>query len=549
MGTFKLLKPFLNKNKYYLILYSLSILLSYPLESILLPSIFSNFFDSLKYTNDLSNSLFINFYKQIIGITVIVIIAQTVTSKLDNYFIPEITESISNTFFEKVIKYYENNYTDLELGKILMRVNNLPVILRELATDFFNWVIPKVFTIIVINLYFLYINKTLFLVSIVILIFIIVYDIHASKKCIKFANNRYNNLEFQSEYTQDKLSNLYSIYSTGNTHNEINNYTQISSNIKKYNNKSMSCNNNIKGNNVKITTIILIIFSVIIINLYKNKSITRNNLVTLLMVIIFYIPCLNGLITYLPEHINHLGILNNLDEYIDIIYKNNSNKPNIEVNQGLIEIKNLTFGYTTNKNLFTNFNLTINANEKVGIIGPSGNGKSTLIKLIMGYYNVPENTIFIDNQDITKYNLNSLRKQITYINQNTKLFNDTIFNNIKYGNNITDQEIMDAYKKFDLDRVYANLSDGFNTNVGVNGDSISGGQKQIILLLRNYFKPNNIYIFDEPTSALDERTREIVVQMIKEISKNSTLLIITHDKNNLNLINRQINLLNGEIVK
>jgi ABC-type multidrug transport system fused ATPase/permease subunit len=547
MGSFNLIKPFLHKNKYYLLLYSLCILLSYPLESIMLPNIFSSFFDSLKNTTNVSNEFFILFYKKIIGIVVVVMIAHMVTTKLDNYFIPEITESISNTFFEKIIKYYENNYTDLELGKILMRINNLPIILRELSTDFFNWVIPKVFTVIVINLYFLYINKNMFILSIAILIFIIIYDIRAMKECIKLSDNRYEQLELRSEYIQDKLSNLYSIYSAGNTNNEINNFIKISKNTKLHHNKSMSCNNNIKNTNIKITTLILIIFSVMIINLYRTNKISHQQLITLLMVIIFYIPCLNTLITYLPEHINHLGVINNLDNYIDTIYKHNVDKPKIEITQGNIEIRNLTFGYTENKKLFDNFNLTIKSKEKVGIIGPSGNGKSSLIKLIMGYFVVPENSIFIDNQDITKYSLNSLRKQITYINQNTKLFNDTIFNNIKYGNNISNEDILDVYNKYDLDRVYGNLHDGFNTHVGVNGDSISGGQKQIILLLRNYFKPTKIYIFDEPTSALDENTRKIILEMIKEISKNSTLIIITHDKNNLDLIDRQIHLLNGKI--
>lgn len=548
MGSFNLIKPFLNKNKYYLLLYSLSILLSYPLESILLPNIFSNFFDSLKYTSDLSNSFFMLFYKKIIIVVIIVMCAQLVTSRLDNYFIPEITDTISNTFFEKIIRYYENNYTDLELGKTLMRINNLPVILRELATDFFNWVIPKIFTIIAINLYFLYVNKKLFYVSVFLLVLIGIYNKYSINQCIKLSNERYNKLESKSEYIQDKLSNLYSIYSTGNTHAEIKNYKDISNDTKTHHMRSMSCNNKIKGVNVSITTIILVIFSYLIINLYRENTISRQQLITLLMVTIFYIPCLNTLITYLPEHINHLGVISNLDDYIDKIYEENAAKPNIEITNGSIDVRNLTFGYNPNKILFDNFNLKINPKEKVGIIGPSGNGKSSLIKLIMGYYPVPENTIFIDNQDITKFNLNSLRKQITYINQNTKLFNDTIFNNIKYGNQVSDEEIMKVYEKFNLNRVYGNLHDGFNTNVGVNGDSLSGGQKQIVLLLRNYFKPSKIYIFDEPTSALDEKTRKIVIDMISEISKDSTLLIITHDKNNLDLIKRQIQLQNGKII-
>jgi ABC-type bacteriocin/lantibiotic exporter with double-glycine peptidase domain len=166
----------------------------------------------------------------------------------------------------------------------------------------------------------------------------------------------------------------------------------------------------------------------------------------------------------------------------------------------------------------------------------------------MGYYSVDDDTILIDDQDINKFNLNSLRKQITYINQNTKLFNKTIFENIKYGNNITNEEIIAIYEKYNLQRIFKNIPNGFDSKVGVNGDSLSGGQKQIILLLRNYFKLNKIFILDEPTAALDNETREIVIQIIKDMIKDSTLIIITHDMNNLELINRKIKIESGKII-
>jgi ABC-type bacteriocin/lantibiotic exporter with double-glycine peptidase domain len=282
--------------------------------------------------------------------------------------------------------------------------------------------------------------------------------------------------------------------------------------------------------------------------LYKTKVIEKTKMTALLMVLIFYIPCLNTIITYLPDYTNQLGIIASVDDYIDQIYIDNNKKPDLIITDGNIDIINLSFGYTDNNNIFNDFNLNINSNDRIAIMGPSGNGKSTLIKLIMGYYPISRNTIYIDNQDINDYNLTSIRNQITYINQNTKLFNKTIFENIKYGNNITNNDIMEIYHKYKLYRIYKNLPDKFNTNVGVNGDSISGGQKQIVLLLRNYFKKNKIIILDEPTSALDDATSETVIELIKEISKNSTLIIITHDLNNLNIVNKKINLLNGKII-
>jgi subfamily B ATP-binding cassette protein MsbA len=138
--------------------------------------------------------------------------------------------------------------------------------------------------------------------------------------------------------------------------------------------------------------------------------------------------------------------------------------------------------------------------------------------------------------------------KISYINQNTKLFNKTIFENIQYGNNMSIDFINKLIIKYNLQNIFKNLSKDFYTNVGVNGDSISGGQKQIIQLLRSYTKNNKIIILDEPTSALDNETRLAVLKIIKDISINSTLIIITHDENNLDIVNKILNLKDGKII-
>lgn len=546
MGALNITKPFFKKNKLILILYALCILCTYPIESLVIPKVFSNFFEALK--TDTSNEIFIKYFGIVFLLVGFNSVAHKLISTYDTYLIPAFNESITNIFYEKILYYYENNYTDLELGKLLTRINMLPTVLRELTTDLFNWVVPKIITVIVINGYFLYVNKILGGVSIVLLLMITYYNINAFNPCIELSNHRYKNFEEKSEYIQDRLSNLFSIYSAGNINKEIYDFKQNSKNFKLAQTDTMRCTYSIKKRNSYFSGLTLFILVVIVGILYKTKKIDNPMMISLYMIILTYVPNLNSIITFLPDYNNHMGIISNVNDFVDMIYINNKLKPPIQITNGNIEIKNLTFGYTKDKNIFNNFNLVINSNEKVALVGPSGNGKSTLIKLIMGYFPVPENTIFIDGQDINKYNLTSIRKQISFINQNTKLFNESIYYNIKYGNNINDCDIDNLYNKFNLNRIFKNLSNGLNSNVGVNGDSLSGGQKQIILLLRNYFKNNKIIILDEPTSALDEETRKIVLELITDISKNSTLVIITHDLNNLELVKRTIKLFNGQII-
>jgi len=260
----------------------------------------------------------------------------------------------------------------------------------------------------------------------------------------------------------------------------------------------------------------------------------------------------------LPELVTYYGTLNSIDYFIEDLYKvdskinknqikNSNNNVNI-INQGSVEIKNLSFGYKNNHKLFNNFNLLIPSNQKIAIIGNSGNGKSTLIKLIMGYYNLPLNTILIDGKDINSYNLNNLRTKISYVNQNTKLFNLSLLENIQYGNDLCREEIVNLCNKVDINNIFKNLKEGLDTNVGIEGNNLSGGQKQMVHILRAICKKNKIVILDEPTAAIDVENKKNVINAIIELSKNSTLILITHDKSLLNIVDRVLTIDSGIII-
>ncbi len=544
MESLKITKPFLKDNKILLIFYIICILLSYPLESIILPRTFSKFFSELK--SDISNTVLIKYFKILFVFMTIITIAQIINSRLDTILITKFNESVSNIFYTKIIKFYENNYKDLELGKLTYRINSVPTVLREITTDLVTWILPKILTVVIINCYFFKINFMLGLISILFITGITYYNLNYSKPCINLSNQRYNTYEQKSEFIQDRLSNLYSVYSTGNTNTEIDNYKVLTKKFKDIQYSALNCIIDIKTVNTIGISILFLLLCSWTVYIYKQNKIKSEDLVSIFMTLLFYIQGLNTIANFLPDYSTHLGILNSINDYISEINYEEIEKPNITIDNGTIQIKNLSFKYPNGKTIFNNFNLFINNNEKIGIIGSSGNGKSTLIKLIMGYYKVSDNTIFINNQDINSYNLKSLRQQISYINQNTKLFNKSIYDNIKYGNTLTNEEIDNIFIKYNLDRVFNNINK--NISVGVNGDELSGGQKQIIQLLRIYNKNNKILILDEPTSALDIETKNIFINLIKEISINSTLIVITHDESNLDLVNRIIKIQNGNII-
>jgi ABC-type multidrug transport system fused ATPase/permease subunit len=554
MYIFKIFFEFIQKYKITLICYLIFSLLSFPLESILVPQLYSHFFESIN--NKTKIEVFIKYFVLILALLSLVNISNCITSYIESFMIPEVNEYVINYIFKNLLYKYEDNYTDIELGKIITRLSNIPGFLKDFITEICVWIIPRFLTIIIINIYFFYLNWKLGLASFILLIIFILFNFKYFKKCSILSNNRHVLFENKNQITQDKLSNTFSIYSNGNVKNEIKNYEDDTSVYTYKYKETLFC-----LNKINIFTCIIIILNFILLNstatyLFIKKEISFTSLMAIFITVIYYTPCIITINSTIPNLIHGYGILTAVDEFIKDLYeinnihkiKNEKDDIDIPIKDGSIIINNLNFGYTDDKLLFKNFYLTIKNNESVAIIGPSGNGKSSLIKLIMGYFKVADNTVFIDNIDINKFKLNDLRKQISYVNQNSKLFNMTIMENIQYGNNMTEDEIINKCKNLNVDNIFKNLPNGYNTNVGVDGNNLSGGQRQLIHILRTIFKNNKIIILDEPTSAIDKDNTENIVNIIKEISKNSTLILITHDESILNLVNRVITLDSGKII-
>ena len=203
--------------------------------------------------------------------------------------------------------------------------------------------------------------------------------------------------------------------------------------------------------------------------------------------------------------------------------------PPLNITQGAISFNQVSFAFSSERPILKSLDLRVEPGTQVAIVGASGAGKSTLIKLLFRFYDSDQGHISIDGQDITAVNLESLRQAIGIVPQDTVLFNDTIFENIRYGNpNATDQQVHRAIELAHLDEFIAVLPEGSDTMVGERGLKLSGGEKQRVTIARTILKQPPILVFDEATSSLDSQSERSIMSALQEISKDHTSLIIAH---------------------
>ena len=209
----------------------------------------------------------------------------------------------------------------------------------------------------------------------------------------------------------------------------------------------------------------------------------------------------------------------------------NEDKDKLNISEGNIIFKDVNFTYKSNpeNKVLRNINANFTGGKMTALVGHSGSGKSTLLNMIPRIYAPTDGIINFDDQDISKFGLASLRSQISIVDQNTTLFDDTVLNNIKYARpEATNEEIYQAAEQSMCTEFINNLENGYETMIGENGVKLSGGEKQRLSIARAFLKKSKIILLDEATSSLDSETEDKIQKALSELTLNKTTIVIAH---------------------
>ena len=216
-----------------------------------------------------------------------------------------------------------------------------------------------------------------------------------------------------------------------------------------------------------------------------------------------------------------------LDTRQEIVDKENAAQ--LQVDQAHVQIENVSFSYTEERQILNDVSFEILPGQKVAVVGPSGAGKSTLSRLLFRFYEPDQGRILVDGQDISDVTQTSLRENIGIVPQDTVLFNQSIFDNIHYANQEASlEDVQNAARVANIHGFIESLPDGYDTIVGERGLKLSGGEKQRIAIARVILKNPRILVFDEATSSLDSRSEQSILSSLKEVAMQHTTLVIAH---------------------
>ena len=528
------LNPYIKENKGTVSLYIIITVIIFILMTMVLPILYTFFSVNVNTLASRGNLVTLKSVPSFFFIFSILIILFVIFEKIRNNTEYKINIDFVNHFrkrlINKLVLKYKHNFEEPNVGVLIPRI----ISLSQDSLRYVEYVIrinQYLLALILISGTSFYFSKT---IGVIFLVYVILYIVMTYyrflgplKKNIEVPKSIYET----TDYLTDSCSNLLNVY-INNQENDL-----LSKNFRKFDHhdNKLKIVANSQSNKLSILLVLqflfVILFFGVLYKLYIKNNISNVNISILIILLItsfslsiniyerFILLILQGGYIYESKDF--------LNDFFDFEEKEENNEK-IKIT-GDITFRNIYFKYPKSDSyILNNLSFNVSSGQRLGILGRSGSGKTTVMKLLIKLYSVDSGTILIDGKNIETLNIDHLRKNINYINQKTTLYNDSILYNIQYGNNTSRQQIEKIIDKYEI-TVFDSLKNELDTNVGLLGGKISLGMQKMIILLRGILREGNIIIFDEPLTSLDPDTRKKVMKMIKEECSSKTVLVITHD--------------------
>lgn len=468
-------------------------------------------------------------------------------------FMPKFVEFFRLRMIDNIFTRYSTSFEDIHIGDTISKIIKSPWILEDVFDIMENMVFNNILVIFSSFVYLFFYHKLLGIVYLISMICILIVNVLFTKECSSKVQLAEQIFDRTHEEIEDTLANLISVYTSNKIDHETGRISILSNYIYKTQRKMLKCYGKYR---MKYTLMFIIIFATL--NILSFTLYIRNdiNLATLSAIIIINYSLLTSFMT-IYSHTRHIiDLKGRLEVFINYLSKmpkkkdiGNKEIPNIE-NGISIKAKNIFFSYIPEKYILNGVDFEIKPKEHIALIGKIGSGKSTTAKLLVRLFDFDKGYVTFNGESIKNISIESLRKNIRYIPQHPKLFNRTLYENIIYSvkHKPSEKKVLDIIKSLNIKDVYSVFKESMNKSVGKNGSKLSGGQRQVVWLLRAMLEKPPVIILDEPTASMDSKSKIEVIKLVKELGKTSTIILITHDDILLDYVERKIAFENGKII-
>ena len=450
--------------------------------------------------------------------------------------------------FSKLINlpktYFDKNTTGQTLSKLTFDVEQISEAASTIWLDF----IKSSITVIILTCYLFYKNLSLSLILIVLLP-LVYYAVKLSTKRIRDASKKVQDSMGKLTHLLDENisgSDLIKIYNAHSS--EHNKFNKIINVIRQQWFKVDLA----AGLNTSIVNILIGLSLALVVYLSSTKLImSAGDFLAYFTAMGMLIKPAKTLININKPLQQAVVAASSVFGLIDEKSEENLGRDRLENIEGDITFQNVNFSYNGNGPSLKNLNLNIKQGETIALVGPTGSGKTTLVNLLLRFYNLNDGNIFINNKDIGSFELESYRSQFSLVDQNVRLFNDSITGNIAFGKKeeITMKTIVNAAEISNSKEFIDKLDNKYDSEIGEDGVTLSGGQRQRLSIARAIAKDSPVLILDEATSALDSATEKLVQSAINKMQKGRTTIIIAHRLSTIKNADRIIVLRDGEIIE
>lgn len=519
---------FMSQNKG--VLFSYAILsLATPISNVYLPHLYGKIIAGLSEAKTVTNDVKFKFM-YIILLWLIVQLMWTMMNIFDSYFIPQLQSHVRKHVVEKVIDTYRENYSEQELGSIMADIVRLPDEVKHMFTDIRNNILPMVYMLVFSIGYFTWSNPRLGLTSIAAISVYVGAAIYYSTTCISIWDEMNASHTVLHNEINDSFGNLLNIYVANQDNAELDRMDTLEENLTEKQRHVIRCTGNFRLA-LNISYIVLFCsLNILSLWLYSKKLIDIDEVVSTLIISLELISKMSSFVGALDRIMRDATTIRHIQKTLDSLGDGHTppprgtDQPKIG---GDIVLKDFGIKYG-DVQILKNLDMVFPQNSTTALVGKIGSGKTSIINAIDRL--VPyQGNIYIGGQDISDISIDHLRENILYVPQNPRLFNRSIYENIAYGTNVTKQEVQMVLDKYHLDF-------DLDKKAGKFGQGLSGGQRQIVYLLRCLIRNPSIILLDEPTASLDYTTRDHIMKILKEILLGRTVIIVTHDQELLNFV-------------